>query len=617
MGVKVKMGLTHLLSALCLIVLVSSEDLSFKACCPKGRILKVDSGERHDPFGRYRQDSVVAKCVRNRKATSSSLDGSSIEALTEEGFFVTRVLKKTGTMLPSCEMGLRKFSVTLRNKTESMENSNSNAPEISGRVRLGDYSCGQRSCPKGNVYVDDKPVCDDDWDDTDADVVCRELGFHEGGYATKESYFGRVDLETQSCWDQVRCGGYESSLLDCRHESNDDCGNSEGAGVVCYGDKDNLTDTSSGSSHGPMKPYLLSSGVAYESILSNANSYATGEYCLAPSNDDEDEATVLACEPCTSEIICSAIRSLFNSFARPIGPGEDLEILQSDKSYHWKRNHIILAADKNGDGKVTFAEFRSGIEDYGKKVFDILDSDKDGFLDDEVSVQSINANLFMEVLNLVYSFFDMNQDDILSVSDAPAGSFRDWNDDGKISLREVFGVSLINLPAPLYRLYTKVDKDKNEKFSLEEATNFIKGTIHLIDQNEDCSINIDEVLAMLNEARLPSKFQIAVRILGEHFMTLADFLLKRIVSVADSNGDKKTSFEEIIHLSDTSIIKEFINSVPSLGTPSYSIIRFMECGGSRCGPREWQAQQELWLNVLYDIVDNRKYDSVPENLCGL
>merc|ERR1719244_298296 len=150
------MGLTHLLSALCLIVLVSSEDLSFKACCPKGRILKVDSGERHDLFGRYTPDSVVAKCVRNRKATSSSLDGSSIEASTEEGFFVDRVLKKT----------------------ESMENSNSNAPEISGRVRLGDYSCGQRSCPKGNVYVDDKPVCDDDWDDTDAGVVCRELGFY-------------------------------------------------------------------------------------------------------------------------------------------------------------------------------------------------------------------------------------------------------------------------------------------------------------------------------------------------------------------------------------------------------------------------------------------------------
>ena len=34
-----------------------------------------------------------------------------------------------------------------------------------------------------------------------------------------------------------------------------------------------------------MKPYLFSSGVAYESILSNANSFAAGEYFRAPSDD--------------------------------------------------------------------------------------------------------------------------------------------------------------------------------------------------------------------------------------------------------------------------------------------------------------------------------------------
>ena len=89
----------------------------------------------------------------------------------------------------------------------------------------------------GNMMVDDKPVCDDDWGDQEAQVVCRELGFKSGGYATKESYFGSVDLETQAGWDQVRCSGRESSLTECRHESYDDCGNSEGAGVVCHSDE--------------------------------------------------------------------------------------------------------------------------------------------------------------------------------------------------------------------------------------------------------------------------------------------------------------------------------------------------------------------------------------------
>ena len=105
-----------------------------------------------------------------------------------------------------------------------------------GRVRLGDYSCGNSNCNKGNVYVDDKPVCDDEWDDNDAEVVCRELGF-DGGYATTESKYGRVDLNTQACFDEVKCRGSESSLLDCRHESQDDCGDQEGAGVVCHGEQ--------------------------------------------------------------------------------------------------------------------------------------------------------------------------------------------------------------------------------------------------------------------------------------------------------------------------------------------------------------------------------------------
>ena len=93
------------------------------------------------------------------------------------------------------------------------------------------------------MYVDNKPVCDDGWDDNDAQVVCRELGFSSGGYATKESYFGKVDLERQSGFDEVRCYGGESSLVDCRHEAFDDCGDSEGAGVVCYTDSGDYSRT--------------------------------------------------------------------------------------------------------------------------------------------------------------------------------------------------------------------------------------------------------------------------------------------------------------------------------------------------------------------------------------
>jgi hypothetical protein len=108
--------------------------------------------------------------------------------------------------------------------------------------------------------------------------------------------------------------------------------------------------------------------------------------------------------------------------------------------------------DKNGDASVNFKEFKAKIENYLDKMFNWLDLDGDGALDEGVSMKSLSFKLFLEALDETYLF--VNQDDILSVEDAPEGSFTDRNDDGKIFLREVFGVSLINLPVPLYIVQT-------------------------------------------------------------------------------------------------------------------------------------------------------------------
>ena len=64
-------------------------------------------------------------------------------------------------------------------------------------------------------------------------------------------------------------------------------------------------------------------------------------------------------------------------------------------------------------------------------------------------------------------------------------------------------MSMINLPAPLYRLYATLDRDKNQKISSEEATNLWKGALTMIDQNKDCSIDIDEVVASLEKLMTP------------------------------------------------------------------------------------------------------------------
>ena len=85
---------------------------------------------------------------------------------------------------------------------------------------------------QGNLWVRNKPVCDDDWGVEEAEVVCRQLGFPGFVNYTKVNKFGPINTGRFSM-DNVRCQGSESDIMDCRHSSSDDCSDEEGAGVIC------------------------------------------------------------------------------------------------------------------------------------------------------------------------------------------------------------------------------------------------------------------------------------------------------------------------------------------------------------------------------------------------
>ena len=78
-------------------------------------------------------------------------------------------------------------------------------------------------------------VCDDGWDDTDADVVCRQLGFGITETSYRSAYFGQG---SGTIWlDNVACIGSESTLASCGHlgiNITRSCSHNDDAGVKCY-----------------------------------------------------------------------------------------------------------------------------------------------------------------------------------------------------------------------------------------------------------------------------------------------------------------------------------------------------------------------------------------------
>ena len=78
-------------------------------------------------------------------------------------------------------------------------------------------------------------VCDDLWDNNDATVICKQLGYSRGS-AKVSAYFGEGN--GLILLDNVNCNGGESSIFHCRHKyfGEHDCAHNEDAGVVCYGE---------------------------------------------------------------------------------------------------------------------------------------------------------------------------------------------------------------------------------------------------------------------------------------------------------------------------------------------------------------------------------------------
>jgi len=90
---------------------------------------------------------------------------------------------------------------------------------------------GGATSNEGNVMINGRHVCDEDWDREEASVVCRMLGF-AAGEETLGSEFGYVH-QNNFIMNNFFCSGLEQNLIDCLFKVNNLCSGDEAAGVRC------------------------------------------------------------------------------------------------------------------------------------------------------------------------------------------------------------------------------------------------------------------------------------------------------------------------------------------------------------------------------------------------
>ncbi|XP_021551556.1 macrophage receptor MARCO [Neomonachus schauinslandi] len=90
---------------------------------------------------------------------------------------------------------------------------------------------GTRNRGRAEVYHNGiwGTICDDDWDNSDATVFCRMLGYSRGIALTNHGGSGEIWL------DDVACRGTETSLWSCQKSNwgSHNCNHNEDAGVEC------------------------------------------------------------------------------------------------------------------------------------------------------------------------------------------------------------------------------------------------------------------------------------------------------------------------------------------------------------------------------------------------
>ncbi|XP_017290303.1 HHIP-like protein 1 [Kryptolebias marmoratus] len=221
------------------------------ATSPSGVVYKVVDPSRRAPPRQCHYDPLPVRVKSNliKFVPQETLIGVEPPAVnepepTQTYDWLLELLNRLGNAAPTLTAPIpapiqttTKPSRTSRRKGQGQKTKprTNNAPGLqNGAARLVGDERGDRG--RVEIYVNGEwgTVCDDLWSTTNAEVVCRQLGFRHALKAARNAEFGE-GRGLQILLDDVQCKGSESDLLSCAHAGvgRHNCAHSEDAGVIC------------------------------------------------------------------------------------------------------------------------------------------------------------------------------------------------------------------------------------------------------------------------------------------------------------------------------------------------------------------------------------------------
>eukprot|EP00092_Neocalanus_flemingeri_P039820 GFUD01043366.1.p1 GENE.GFUD01043366.1~~GFUD01043366.1.p1 ORF type:complete len:368 (+),score=96.36 GFUD01043366.1:29-1105(+) len=267
------------------------------------------------------------------------------------------------------------------------------------------------------------------------------------------------------------------------------------------------------------------------------------QYVQAVSRDE-------GVDDCQKKVWCRNINWAFRVYSGQSGG----YIAKTDDYYS---NVVVNLADFNDDKIVDFEEFKNVSETYLAEGFKIFDVNMDGLVaPEEAFIGNISKQLFTRIVENTFWIADRNGDGEVSTDDLIETQIEDFdtNGDGKVSLRELLGRPIIFFPAPIVSVYRILDSNKNEVIEEKEMENFISfmsRIFNVLDRDTNCSVDFEEFLAALDSCGLPHDYQLAMDLALRPYISLANYLIKSTIAVADVNKDNKLSMQEILNFSDS------------------------------------------------------------------